>query len=325
MSQPPAHPPVPVYVLGHYNEAALALLQSTPTISPVLFTDPAHTAWPLHAVAILIRARTRLTAADFAAAPKLKYVVKQGVGVDAIDLAAAARHGVRVYNTPAVNAEAVAELSLALALAVARRVCEMDRAIRRGERLLRAEWFSKSLYKTTVGVVGMGNIGREVAAKWRGAMQARVVAYDPYFPAEGGWPGIEHERAVTLGELLEVADVVTVHVPLTEGTRGLIGREEMARMKDGAILINAARGGVVDEEALLEALRRKKFWGVGLDACNVEPPTLEVYREFLEHENLVMMPHVGGDTVECQIRSGLAAVETLIEAIAGGEPKGRQA
>ncbi|KAF2488719.1 putative D-3-phosphoglycerate dehydrogenase [Lophium mytilinum] len=319
-----SQPPTPVYVLGHYNEAALALLQSHPSMSPILFTDPAHIDWPQKAVAILIRARTTLTEADFAAAPNLKYVVKQGVGVDAIDLAAAKRHGVRVYNTPAVNAEAVAELSLTLALAVARRVCEMDRAIRRGEKLLRAEWFSKSLFRTTVGVVGMGNIGGEVAKKWRGAMEARVVAYDPYFPADG-WPGIEHERVGTLEELLEVADVVTVHVPLTAATRGLIGREEMGRMKEGAILINAARGGIVDEKALLEALRAKRFWGVGLDACQVEPPTLEVYREFLEHENLVMMPHVGGDTVECQVRSGLAAVETLIDAIAGGEPKGRQA
>jgi D-3-phosphoglycerate dehydrogenase len=223
-----------------------------------------------------------------------------------------------------VNSEAVAELSLTLALYLGRRVCEMDRAVRRGEKLIRSNLFSKSLFQKTVGIIGMGNIGWHVAKKWLAAMDAKLVAYDPYFP-ENGRADLPHTRSHKLDELLKVSDVVTIQVPLTAETKGLIGAKEVAQMKHQSILLNTARGGIVDEPALLEALKSKKFWGVGLDAMNVEPPTLEVYHEYLESENIIMMPHVGGDTIETQIRSGIVAVDTLLAALGGGQPKGRQA
>ena len=315
---------IPVYVVGHYHEAAVARLQAAESIEPVLYDNPAKEEWPQKAVGLLIRWDTVLGEAEFAKATNLKVVVKQGVGVDNIDLEAAKKHGVQVYNTPAVNSEAVAELSLTLALALARRVCVMDRAIRRGEKLVRSQWFSKSLYQKTVGLVGMGNIGRELAIKWRSAMDAHLVAFDPYFQGDS-WSGISHTRVQTLEELLKVSDVVTIQVPLNEETRGLLGDKELALMKDQSILINTARGGIVDESSLLRAVKAKKFWGVGLDALNVEPPTLDAYGELLEEENILMTPHVGGDTFETQIRSGIVAVETLVSALTGGQPKGRQA
>lgn len=200
----------------------------------------------------------------------------------------------------------------------------MDRAIRRGEKLARSNWFSKSLFQETIGIIGMGNIGREVARKWFYAMDAALVAYDPYLP-ENGWPELPHKRAQNLEELLTVSDVVSIHVPLTPETRGLIGRKELALMKNKSNLLNLARGGIVDEPALLEALKAENFWGVGLDALNVEPLTIQVYHEFLESQRLIITPHVGGDTFETQVRSGIAAVDALLVALRGGEPKGRQA
>jgi D-3-phosphoglycerate dehydrogenase len=316
---------IPVYVIDPYHEDAVAHLQQAPNIKAILWTDDAVEEWHQKAVGLLVRSRRRLSADDFAKASKLKVVVKQGVGVDAIDLEAATKHGVQVYNTPALNSEAVAELTLTMALCLARRVGEMDRAIRRGEVLVRgSKWHSISLYQKTIGVVGMGNIGREVARKFSSAMEAKLVAYDPYFSADG-WHDIAHTRVHKLEELLAVSDLVTISVPLTKQTRGLIGTEEIAQMKDRSILLNLARGGIVDESALLAALKSKKFWGVGLDATAVEPPTMGVYSEFFEAENIIITPHVGGDTIENQIHSGVAAMDTLLQVLEGGEPKGRQA
>ena len=316
---------IPVYIIGNYHADAITRLQSASNVEAVLYTDPTNNEWPGKAVGLLIRSRDiYLGETDFAKASRLKVVVKQGIGVDNIDLEAAKRHGVQVYNTPGVNSESVAELSFALALCLGRRVCELDRAIRRGERIVRSKWLSKSLYQKTIGIIGMGNIGREVAKKWISAMDAKLVAYDPYLP-ENGWADIPHTRAYKLDELLNVSDVVTIQVPLTAETKGLIGAKELAQMKDQSILLNTARGGIVDEPALLDALKSKKFWGVGLDAMNIEPPTLEAYHEFLESENIIMSPHVGGDTIETQIRSGIAAVDTLLAVLGGEQPKGRQA
>ncbi|EXJ77859.1 hypothetical protein A1O3_09018 [Capronia epimyces CBS 606.96] len=319
---------IPVYVTGPYDSEAIARLQSAANIEAVLFTDPGKDEWPEKAIGLLIRRDTRLGEAEFARARRLKVVVKQGMGVDNIDLEAARRHGVQIYNTPGVNSEAVAELAFTLALCLGRRVCEMDRAVRGGERLLRSQWPSKSLYRKTVGLIGMGHIGRELAKKWLFAMDATLVAYDPYVAEddrENGWGGLRHTRVHALDDLLRVSDVVNIQVPLTHETRGLIGAREMALMKDQSILVNPARGGIVDEPALLDALRRNKFWGVGLDATNVEPPTLDVYHEYLEHANIIMTPHIGGETFETRVNSGIAAVNTLLAALAGAEPKGRQA
>lgn len=316
---PATMPPKPaVYVLDPYHEHAIALLQTTDWIDLVLPDDPRKADWRQHAVGVILRSDTRLTAADFAACQQLRVVVKQGVGVDNIDLAAARAAGVAVHNTPALNSEVVAEFALALALSLSRRVAEVDRRVRRGEKVVRSATLGLSLFRKTVGVIGMGNIGKIAAKKWIGACEAKVIGYDPVAP-QGVWDQgeIAHVRVDSLDELLRESDVITLHVPLLDSTRGMIGAREFGLMKDNAILINAARGGVVDEKALLEELRKKRIWGAVLDAMEVEPPTLEAYGEFLELDNVIMTPHIGASTIENQSNSGLAVVKTLLGVLEG--------
>ncbi|PVH80526.1 hypothetical protein DL98DRAFT_191338 [Cadophora sp. DSE1049] len=302
-----------IYVLDPYHPDAISLLQNTPDIQFTLPSDPQKKNWHQDAVGIIIRSETQTTASDFSRAPHLRVVVKQGVGVDNIDLAAAKAHNVAVHNTPALNSEAVAELALALPLELARRIPEVDRRIRRGETVVRSKLLGVSLFRKTVGVVGMGNIGREVAKKWIGACESRVLAYDPVAPADI-WSdsGISHTRVSTLDELLREVDVLTLHVPLLESTRGMIGSRELALMKSTSILVNCARGGIVDESALAAALKEERIWGAVLDAVEDEPPTLEKQRGLLENERVVIMPHVGASTRENQSRSGVVVVEILL-------------
>jgi D-3-phosphoglycerate dehydrogenase len=173
-----------------------------------------------------------------------------------------------------------------------------------------------SLFQKTVGVVGMGNIGKIVAKKWIGAFECSIIGYDPVAPKDA-WADIPHVRVHSLDDLVEKADVITLHVPLLDSTRGLIGGKEFGLMKKNAILVNCARGGVVDEPALLVALKEKKIWGAVLDAMEVEPPTLEAYEDFLAYDNIIMTPHVGASTIENQSRSGLAVVDILLQVLDG--------
>ncbi|KAE8549852.1 hypothetical protein TMatcc_000895 [Talaromyces marneffei ATCC 18224] len=270
----------------------------------------------------MIRSDSRLTEADFAQAACLRAVVKQGVGVDNIDLAGSKKHGIAVHNTPTLNSESVAELSMALALTLSRRVCEIDRAVRSGQRVIRSTMLSTSMFRKRVGVIGMGNIGKIIAQKWIGAFECEVVAYDPSAPADA-WKGLNHVRVKALDDLLKDADVITLHVPLLESTRSLISDHELSIMKANAILVNCARGGVVEEKALLRALDQKKIGGAALDVMEIEPPTLDVYGEFLKHENVIMTPHIGGCTKENQSRTGMAVVETLMDVLEGREATGK--
>lgn len=305
-----------VFVLDPYHEDAIKLLQSNPGIDAVLPSDPRKEQWHSQANGLILRSDTRLTAADFKAALQLRVVVKQGVGVDNIDLEAAKAAGVRVHNTPAMNSEAVAELVLALTFSLSRRVTEIDRRIRSGENVNRSQTLGLSLFKKTVGVVGMGNIGRQVAEKWVGACSSTIIAYDPV-ASPNAWPDISHTRAATLDELLQQSDVVTLHVPLLPTTKGMIGARELELMKDKAILVNTARGGLVDELALLHNLHAGRFWGVVLDAMETEPPTLQAYHELLSLSNVILTPHIGASTIENQSSSGKAVVEIVFAALAG--------
>lgn len=313
-----------VYVLDPYHPDAIAKLLSSPNLTTILPTDPAKEQWREDAVALIIRSDSRISQADIAAAKQLKYILKQGVGVDNIDLDAAKQHGIQVFNTPAMNSEAVAELALALVLSLARRVPELDRRARAGEKIVRSKMLGRSLFKKTIGIIGMGNIGRVVARKWLGAMEGSVIAYDPYAP-EDAWTGsIAHARVHKLEELLAASDVVSLHVPLTASTRGMIGAEQLKTMKNEAILLNCARGGIVDEKALLEALRAEEIAGAGLDASDVEPATLEAYGGgLLACENVIMTPHVGASTKENQSASGVAVVDTLLKVLGGEEVPNR--
>lgn len=312
-----------VYVVDPYHETAIAKLKAHSSIDLVLSDDPRKEDFLQYATAILVRSETKLDADSIRKAnPGLKYIIKQGVGVDNIDLPAAQEKGIKVFNTPGINGEAVAELTITLALCVARRVCEFDRHIRNGDKVVRSQMLGKSLFGKTLGVIGMGNIGLEVAKKWSAAMGGPVVAYDPY-SKEGAWSDTFATgtfcRVDQLDAVLQAADVLTLHVPLTKATSNLLSTRELNMLPKGAILLNCARGGIVDEAALLEALRSDHLYGAGLDAMQYEPPTLSAYGDtLLSHPRVILTPHVGASTAESQELCGVAAVDILIGLLEGG-------
>lgn len=308
-----------IYVLDQFDRAGVELAAEGADL--VLWDDPRVGNWHEDADGLMVRL-TPLTAGDFVRARRLKAVCKQGVGVESIDLAAARAHGITVCNTPGVNSEAVAELALTLGLAVGRRVAEMDRALRSGDRVLRENYLGVESWGRTVGIVGMGNIGTKVARKWRGAFESRLVAYDPYVSA-GHWPDIPHTRASSLEEMLPQVDLLTLHLPLTQEARGMIGARALSLMKPSAILVNAARGGIVDETALYEALSAGRLFGAGLDVFSIEPPTAE--NPLVSLPNVVCTPHAAGGTLDTQRNSSLAVAQQLLDVLGGAKPWSRVA
>jgi D-3-phosphoglycerate dehydrogenase len=243
-----------------------------------------------------------LDEAVFAAIPELKVVSKYGVGLDMIDFDAAARHGVSVRWTPGVNRQSVAELTIALMIMLARNVSAVSHDLRTGT------WTSgggRQLSSATVGVLGCGNVGQAVARLCR-SFGARVIArdiapYDDFYREAGVVP-------VSFDTLLRESDFVSVHVPLDENTRGLIGARELAMMKPTAFLINTARGGIVDEAALKRAILNKKLAGAGCDVFETEPPA---DTELLSLPNFVGTPHIGGSSAEAVLAMGRAAIAGL--------------
>lgn len=227
--------------------------------------------------------------------PNLKMILRWGAGFDSVDIEAAGARGILVTNTPGANANAVSELAVLLMLAVGRKLlCHID-SLRTGE------WSkntflngSFSLHNKLVGIVGGGNIGRQVAAKVQ-AFGATVQYYDAFRLS----PEMEktfHMTYVTLEELIATSDIITLHVPLLDSTRHMIGAEQIAAMKDGTIVINTARGGLIDDHALAEAVRSGKLAGAGLDGVEHEP--LHAGDELLENSNIIVTPHVGGGTAD---------------------------
>jgi D-3-phosphoglycerate dehydrogenase / 2-oxoglutarate reductase len=314
-----------VYVIDPYHEDAIRSLQAAPGLQLFLLPDVDKAAALANADAILMRSDSCITAEDLHhAGPRLKHLIKQGVGVDNVDLNAAKAKGVGVFNTPGTNSEAVAELALTLALCIARRVTEFDHIIRAGGRAVRSQMLGKSLFGKTIGIIGMGAIGFELAKKWRAAMNGSVVGFDPVADAdkERVWSqafGSEKfARTHDLHSLLTCADVVSLHTPLNTSTRNMLSEREFKAMKKDAILLNCARGGVVDEQALFAALQSGKLFGAGLDALLYEPPTMDDYSEtLLSHPRVVMTPHIGASTEDSQSRSGCRAVEILLDLLAG--------
>lgn len=245
---------------------------------------------------LLVRSATRVTPDLLAAAPLLRAVGRAGVGVDNIDLPACTRRGVAVFNAPAGNTVSAAELAFALMLAAMRRVPEADRSVRAGE-WARSRFNGSELQGKTLGLVGAGRIGGEVARRAR-AFQMRILIYDPFLTPERV---LELEgRGAELEELLREADVVTLHVPLTDSTRGLLDRRRVALMKPTAYLVNASRGGVVDEDALAEALSEGRLGGAALDVYTREP--LPEDSPLRSAPNLILTPHLGASTQEAQER-----------------------
>ncbi|HVS08941.1 MAG TPA: phosphoglycerate dehydrogenase [Planctomycetota bacterium] len=250
--------------------------------------------------ALVVRSATKVTRRVIAAAPRLAVVGRAGVGVDNVDLDAATEHGVVVLNAPAGNTTATAELALALLLSLARNVPRADRAVRSGA-WRKGGLVGSELTGKTLGVVGLGRIGRALAERALG-LRMEVLAHDPYIAGAGGIAGakapVEGVDMVGLDELLERSDFVSLHLPLSDETRHLLSRERLARMKRGARLINAARGGLVDEAALLEALESGRLRGAALDVFEREPPPVD--HPLLAREDVVLTPHLGASSDEAQ-------------------------
>ena len=258
--------------------------------------------------AIIVRSRTKVTERVLEAGMRLKAVARAGVGLDNIDLNAAKRLGINVVNSPEAPSNAVAELVLGLMLSLARRIPEADASMKKGE------WIKKrltgmELKGRTLGIIGFGRIGYQLATK-AVALGMRVLAYDVVI--EKLMKLVEEAGAdtVDLDELLGSSDFVTVHVPLLPQTKHMIGAEEMSVMKDGAYLINAARGGVVDDEALRRALVSGKLAGAALDVYEEEPPR---NLSLTGLQNVVSLPHIGAATVEAQRANSTIVAEKLIK------------
>jgi D-3-phosphoglycerate dehydrogenase len=259
----------------------------------------------------IITGTDALTAAVIAASPRLKTIVKHGVGLETIDLDAARSHGVIVSATPASIHDSVADLTLALILALARKIVPAHLEMRVGGW---KPFFGIELMDKTLGLVGLGRIGKAVCMRAQGFGMA-VIAADPY--PDLAFAEAHHVRIVSLDELLATADVVSLHVPAEMVKRTLIGETELARMKPSALLINTARGQLVDEEALAEALRNGRIAGAGLDVFVHEPP---IGSPLLTLDNVVLTPHIGGRTLDGQRRMGEMAIENCLRALRGEEP-----
>jgi D-3-phosphoglycerate dehydrogenase len=260
--------------------------------------------------AVLIRSATQIDAEALAAAPQLKVVARAGIGLDNVDVEAATARGVMVVNAPQSNVVSAAEQAVALLLACARNIAPANAALKAG-RWERSRWTGVEVADKTVGVIGLGRIG-VLFAQRMSAFGTRLLAYDPYLaPARAAQIGV---RLVTLEELLQESDFISIHLPKTPETVGLIGKEQLAMCKPGVRIVNAARGGLVDEEALAEALASGHVGGAGIDVFAKEPCTDSPLFAF---DNVVVSPHLGASTVEAQDKAGIAVARSVRLALEG--------
>jgi D-3-phosphoglycerate dehydrogenase len=267
--------------------------------------------------ALVVRSETKVTAPLIEAGTRLRIIGRAGVGVDNIDVEAATRRGIVVVNSPHGNIGAAAEHTIALLLALARHIPAANASLRAG-KWERAKFVGTELRGKTLGIVGLGKVGAEVARRaGEGGLGMRLVAADPYASPETARK--LNVELVTLEELLPQADFLTVHTALTSGTRGLIGRAELARMKPVARIINCARGGIVDEAALLAALEAGALAGAALDVLSKEPPADDAtLRALIEHPRVIVTPHLGASTEEAQVSVALDVAEQIGEVLRGG-------
>jgi D-3-phosphoglycerate dehydrogenase len=254
---------------------------------------------------VVVRSATKIGARHLAAAKRLKVIVRGGVGVDNIDVSAAEAKGVRVMNTPGASSTSVAELALALMFALARQLPRADASMKTGT------WDKKSFSKgmelqgKTLGILGVGRIGRALARK-AAAIGMVVIGSDPALGDTGSVDGLTLLPPV---DVFRRADLISLHMPKPAGAAATIGSEQLQLMKPGVFLVNCARGGVVDEAALLLALESGKVAGAALDVFEVEPPT---DLRLVGHPRVIATPHVGASTVEAQARVGLEVAEILL-------------
>ncbi len=251
--------------------------------------------------AIIIRSATKLTKDVLESADSLKVIARAGVGLDNVDLETAKSKGIEVVNTPGGTSIGVAELAIALMLTAARHITRADATMKKGL------WEKKKLggielYGKTLGIIGLGRIGSKVAERAQ-AFEMKIIVYDPYLKDS-------RYAMVSLDELLSTSDYVSIHIPATPETKNLLSKQQLTKMKEGAVLINTARGGIVDEEALYEVLSDGKLRYAAFDVYGVEPP---FPNKLIELENFIATPHLGASTKEGQTRVGVQAAEKVIE------------
>ena len=261
--------------------------------------------------ALIIRGRTRVTSEVLDAARRLKVIGRAGVGVDNIDLAAAKAHNVTVVNAPTSTTNAVAELSFGLLLALARDIPRADAAMKAGQ-WLKKDLEGVELYGKTLGIVGYGRIGMELGRR-AAAFGMNVIAYDPFIEEsvieKGG------AESVSIQDLFQWSDFISLHLPYNVQTRDLMGPMAFSEMKDGVRIVCAARGGIIDEDALLAALNSGKVAGAALDVFGTEPPGAT---DLVKHPNVICTPHIGAQTVEAQGRAAEDIAHEVLAALNGG-------
>lgn len=253
--------------------------------------------------ALIVRSGTKATR-EIIEAGDLKIIGRAGVGLDNIDLEAAKEKGIEVVNSPEASTIAVTELVMGSIIALLRNIHHADRSMREG-KWERSRFTGNELYGKTLGIVGFGRIGREVGIRAR-AFGMDIIAYDPNITAEDAREF--NAECAELDELLRKSDVVTLHIPLIESTRNLIDERKIGLMKDSAVIVNISRGGVIDENALYNALKEGKIGGAVLDVFENEPPEGSPLTGL---ENVVLMPHLGASTDEAQINAGTVVVEKI--------------
>ena len=261
--------------------------------------------------ALITRSGTAVTDELVSAGTRLRIVGRAGVGLDNVDVDACTRRGILVINAPTANIMSATEHTMAMLLALCRNIPEAHASVKRGE-WTRAKFMGIELQGKTLGIIGLGRIGTRVTRRAKG-FEMNVIAYDPYvstnvFDSHGA-------EKVELDELLRRADVITVHTPLTDETKGIIGAPEIEKMKTGVILLNIARGGIYDEQALADALNSGKVAGAAIDVYEEEPPAKD--HPLLAAKNIILSPHIGANTIEAQDRVAKITAEMVVEALRG--------
>ncbi|RLF69201.1 MAG: phosphoglycerate dehydrogenase [Thermoplasmata archaeon] len=263
--------------------------------------------------ALIVRSRTKVRKEALDLAHELKVIGRAGIGVDNIDIQYAKEKGIKVVNAPRGSTLSVAELALGHMLSLARGIAAGTRGIREG-KWLKKQLKGMELAGKTVGIIGCGRIGQALAERCK-AFGMRTIGFDPYLPKEvADKVGIE---LVDLEELYRTSDFISLHVALTDETRHMVSREQFEMMKDTAYIVNCARGGVIDEDALYLALKEGIIGGAGLDVFETEPPGETKLAEF---DNVTFTPHIGANTKDAQLKAGTMVAEQVIIALRGEEP-----
>ena len=257
--------------------------------------------------AIIVRSRTKVTKEVIENGKKLKVIGRAGVGLDNIDVEEAKKRGIKVVNSPEGPTRAVAELVIALAFNLFRGINKGDSALKEG-KWIKKQLVGRELEGKTLGIIGLGRIGRKVA-KIACALGLNVLGTDIIKIQ------CEYAKFVSLEEVLRNADIISIHVPLTDETRGLIGEKEFEQMKDGVVIINTSRGSIIDEKALYNALQSGKVAGAGLDVFSEEPPQSDFLLNLINHPNVIATPHIGANTKEALQKNSQIIARKIIETL----------